>query len=88
MRAASIRPKLALRSFFALRSDEGSAPEVESSREVWVVVEVVWARDVSVQDDSASAMVEIRSDMRGETFNTAGRPRRERMRRAKTKGLC
>ena len=86
MRAASIKPKLVLRSFFASRSDEWSTVGAESRRDVWVVAEVVCARDVSVQEDSASAMVSC-WDIIGETSNTAGRPRREWKKRARTKGL-
>lgn len=56
MRAASIKPKLALRSFFTLGADVCEWPIPESTREVWVVVEVVCARDVR-DDASASAIV-------------------------------
>ena len=92
MRAASIKPKLALRSLFAARSDGCSLSAfgtrlLRDSGTVWVVDDE-GARDESVIEESASAMLWVSLwEMRGETFNTVGRPRRERRRKAKTMGL-
>ncbi len=91
MRVASIKPKLALRSLFTARS-EGDTPSVFGA--VWVrKAETVLAseegeRDEWVMDESASAMLwVIWREIRGETFNTVGRLRRDRRRKAKTMGL-
>lgn len=91
MRVASIKPKLALRSLFTARS-EGSTPSAFGP--VWVrkpevvLAEEEGAREESVRDESASAMLwGIWRETRGETFNTVGRLRRDRRRKAKTMGL-
>lgn len=93
MRVASIKPKLALRSFFTARS-EGSTPSafgtVRWRKPETVLAEEEGARDESVVvvDESASAMLwAIWREIKGETFNTVGRLRRDRRRKAKTMGL-
>ena len=85
MRAASIRPKLDLRSPFGMRTDGRTGSGAGWRREVGVV-EVEGVRELSVMsDDSVSAM--LRTKMRGETFNTGDRPRSERDKRATTETL-
>ena len=92
MRAASIKPRLALRSLFAARSDGCSLSAfgtrlLRDSGTVWVVDDE-GARDESVIEESASAMLWVSLwEMRGETFNTGDRPGRERWKRATTETL-